>query len=85
MTPAPQPHGSDCSPSKCQGHLVLEEHHSTSGWNRDKANNVNKGPFIYYVGVEGGSENANFLLFSVLKTWLLRGGGVSINPKNVIT
>ena len=49
---------------------------------------ISWGPFIYYVitcrGGEG-SENANFWLFSVLKTCLHRGGGGSKNPENVIT
>ena len=35
------------------------------------------------VGGKGGSENANFLLFLVLKTCLRRGGAK--NPKNVMT
>ena len=38
-----------------------------------------KGPFIYYVSTcrrgEGGSENVNFCLFSVLKTCLRNLGG----------
>ena len=49
---------------------------------------LGKGPFIYYVSSrrgEGGSENANFCLFSVLETCLRRVGGGSKNPENVLT
>ena len=50
--------------------------------------NFARGPFIYYVSTcrgGGGSENANFCLFLVLKTCWRRGGGGSKNPKNVMT
>ena len=45
---------------------------------------------VVYLGtihiLRGGvSENANFLLFSLLKACLPRGEGGSKNPKNVIT
>ena len=36
-------------------------------------------------GKVGGSGNANFCLFSVLKICLGRGGGGAKNPKNVLT